>query len=111
MFCESEDKDSFSGNIALIMLYVQQILYAVDYLHHETGILHLDIKGKMITWSVLYFKYSVFVLGKNIVVYNGGYRVKLIDFGTACQASGAQPQKGGWTPVFAAPEVSLCTRI
>ena len=44
LFCENEDKESFSGNIALIMLYTQQILFAVDYLHW-TGILHLDIKG------------------------------------------------------------------
>ena len=45
LFCESDDRESFSGNIALIMLYVQQMLFAVDYLHRETGILHLDIKG------------------------------------------------------------------
>ena len=40
------------------------------------------------------------------MVCNGGYRVKLIDFGTACKANDALPQKIGWTPVFAAPEVS-----
>ena len=40
------------------------------------------------------------------MVCNGGYRVKLIDFGTACKANDALPQKTGWTPVFAAPEVS-----
>lgn len=45
LFCENEDKDSFSGNIALIMLYVQQTLFAVDYLHWTSSILHLDIKG------------------------------------------------------------------
>ena len=45
LFCESEDKENFSGNIALIMLYVQQMLYAVNYLHQSCGILHLDIKG------------------------------------------------------------------
>ena len=45
LFCENEDKENFSGNIALIMLYVQQILFAVDYLHGTRGILHLDIKG------------------------------------------------------------------
>jgi len=45
LFCENEDKDNFSGNIALIMLYVQQTLFAVDYLHWKRNILHLDIKG------------------------------------------------------------------
>lgn len=53
------------------------------------------------------------LIGKNIVVCNGGYRVKLIDFGTACNVESAAPQNNGWTPVFAAPEVgyhsnSLC---
>jgi len=46
LFCESEDKESFSSNIALIMLYTQQLLSAVNYLHQNKGILHLDIKGE-----------------------------------------------------------------
>jgi len=45
LFCENEDKENFSGNIALIMLYVQQMLYAVNYLHQSCDVLHLDIKG------------------------------------------------------------------
>ena len=40
------------------------------------------------------------------MVCSGGYRVKLIDFGAACEARGALPQRTEWTPVFAAPEVS-----
>lgn len=45
LFCENEEKENFSGNIALIMLYIQQMLFAVDYLHWTKDILHLDIKG------------------------------------------------------------------
>jgi len=41
-------------------------------------------------------------------VCNGGYRVKLIDFGNACKVNSATPlSTGGWTPVFASPEVSI----
>lgn len=46
LFCENEEKENFSGNIALIMLYIQQMLFAVDYLHWTKDILHLDIKGR-----------------------------------------------------------------
>lgn len=67
VFCESEDKDSFSGNIALIMLYVQQMLYAVDYLHRETGILHLDIKGKTIAWNVLHLSIRFLLQGRTLL--------------------------------------------
>ena len=35
---------------------------------------------------------------------NGGYKVKLKDFATACKANSVS-LKSGWTPVFAAPEV------
>ena len=57
LFCENEDKEYFSGNIALIMLYVQQMLYAVNYLHQSCGVLHLDIKGAfsiVLTWIYKY---------------------------------------------------------
>ena len=41
------------------------------------------------------------------MVCNGGYRVKLIDFGNACKVDSALAlSTGGWTPVFASPEVS-----
>ena len=46
LFCKSDDKITYSGNIARVMLFVQQILLALDYLHREKNILHLDIKGK-----------------------------------------------------------------
>lgn len=39
------------------------------------------------------------------MVCNGGYRVKLIDFGSACEANNAKALSYGWTPLFAAPEV------
>ncbi|XP_065883364.1 uncharacterized protein [Dysidea avara] len=89
LFCQSEDKEDFSGNIVLIMLYVQQLLYAANYLRQDLGIIHCDITGK------------------NLVVCNGGYKVKLIDFGAAVKVGGGPPVRGGcYSSSFAAPEVN-----
>ena len=45
--------------------------------------------------------------GKNVVVCNGGYRVKLIGFSTAYKADHVPIllSRYRWHPVFAAPEV------
>ena len=48
---------------------------------------------------------SCYYIGKNIIVCNDGYKVKLIDFGTACKTDSVSRVKSGWTPVYAAPEV------
>ena len=45
LFCESEDKESFSSNIVLIMFYLQQLLNAVNYLHQSLGVVHCNIAG------------------------------------------------------------------
>ena len=95
------------------MLYIQQLLFAVKHLH-QMGILHLDIKGNL--WCLILsvvgsWRLCFLFIGKNIVVCNGGYRVKLIDFGAAYQASDAPPQRVEWTPVFAAPEVSWYIKL
>ena len=42
------------------------------------------------------------------MVCNGGYKVKLIDFGAAVKVGGGPPVRGGcYSSSFAAPEVSI----
>ena len=48
---------------------------------------------------------NVVLTGKNVVVCDGGYRVKLIDFSTARKVHDAIPLTIGYTSIFAAPEV------
>lgn len=68
--------------------YLQQILFAVHYLHqHNT--LHLDLKCK------------------NILVFNDGRTVKVTDFGSAIRMDALEVNNSlvGCTPNFSAPEV------